>query len=104
MVIIFILSTGGKTFMLGETQVQLRGIENPLTLLYFLIVIRISLDRRTPFLGIVSLHPGSWVNTCSKLSRSLYLKISTLGSRGVFHIVIIIIGHWRHLGAINAIL
>ena len=78
--------------MLGETQVQLQGIENPLTLLYVLIVIRIILDRRAPFLGIVAFHPGSLVNSCNKLCRKLYLKISNLGSRSIFHVVIFIIG------------
>jgi len=91
-VIIFILLAGGKTFLVGATQVQLRGIENPITFLYFLIVIRFFIDRRAPFLGIVSFNPDSLVNSCTKLCNNLYLKLSNLGSRHVFHIVIIIIG------------
>lgn len=47
--VIFILLTGGRIFYIGKTLIQLQGIENPITFLYFLIVIRVLLDRKTPF-------------------------------------------------------
>lgn len=90
--VIFILLTGGRIFYIGKTLIQLQGIENPITFLYFLIVIRVLLDRKTPFLGSVSLSIERIIRSCNVICQKLYLAISNLQSNKLTRVVIIIIG------------
>jgi hypothetical protein len=92
LVVIFILLTGGKTFYISTQRIRLFGIENPLTFLYLFSLIRFFFDRRTPFLGLVSINGESVAGSCMKLCKTLYLRIYSLRPSTELRIVIFIIG------------
>lgn len=90
-VVIFILLTGGGFFYIGKTLIQLQGVENPITFLYILMIIRLLLDRKIPFLGVISFSKKDIISSCNLISNKLYLTISNLRSNRIIRVVMLII-------------
>lgn len=91
-VVIFILLTGGKVFYFGTTLVRLQGVENPLTFLFILGIIRYLLSQKAPFLGLATIDKNTIAERCSTLCNRLFLGIANLETYKIYRIVLLIIG------------